>query len=277
MNYLEFQFNIEPVKPWTEILTAYLSEIDFQGFYEEDGLLKAFISENEFNPSAFRKILESLEENNVKVIYEKIIIKQQNWNASWESNFKPVEINNELCIRAPFHEHKDKFIYTIVIQPKMSFGTGHHQTTYLMCEAILKLDLTNKNVLDMGSGTGVLSILCEKKGSTKITAIDIEEWSVENCKENIISNDCSHIETFCGDIDLIDGKKFDVIFANINKNILKRHLQEYLISLSENGLLYLSGFFSTDINELKLLAEEIGLNYISTNAKDEWAMLVLQK
>ena len=277
MNHLEFQFTIEPPNPWSDIVTAYLSEIEFHGFYEKEGALYAFIPEEEFVQEDFQEIVDSFEGKGVRISFIKNIIKHKNWNASWESNFSPVEIKEQLCIRAPFHERDEKFKLTIIIQPKMSFGTGHHQTTYLMCEAILQLDLRNKKILDMGAGTGVLAILCEKQGSTDITAIDIEEWSVENCTENTITNDCNHIVSSCGDVDLIAGKKFDVIFANINKNILKSHLQQYFMSLNENGLLYLSGFFVTDANDLQQLGESLGLKYISINTKDEWAMLILQK
>ena len=277
MNHLEFQFTIEPPNPWSDIVTAYLSEIEFHGFYEKEGALNAFISEAGFVQEDFQQILDSFEDKGIKISFIKNIIEHKNWNANWESNFSPVEIKEQLCIRAPFHERDEKFKLTIIIQPKMSFGTGHHQTTYLMCEAILQLDLRNKKILDMGAGTGVLAILCEKQGSTDISAIDIEEWSVENCIENTITNDCNHIVSSCGDVDLIAGKKFDVIFANINKNILKSHLQQYYMSLNENGLLYLSGFFVTDANELQLFAESLGLKYLSINTKDEWAMLILQK
>ena len=277
MNHLEFQFKITPLKPWTEILIAYLSEIDFHGFYEEDGILKAFISNTDFDELIFNSLLGSLEGDDVEISYEKLEIENQNWNASWEANFDPVEIAEQLYIRAPFHEHKENFNSTIIIQPKMSFGTGHHQTTFLMCEAILRLDLVGKKVLDMGTGTGVLAILSEKKGSKDITAIDIEEWSIENCEENIVLNECEFIDTICGDVNLIDGKKFDVILANINKNILKKHLPKYFDSLCENGLLYLSGFFSTDVSELKTLANQVGFKFISTTVKDEWAILILQK
>lgn len=277
MNHLEFQFTIEPLKPWSDILTAYLSDIDFNGFFEKEGVLNAFISEEQFVQEDFQQILDSFEGKEVKISFVKNIIKHKNWNATWESNFSPVEIKEQLCIRAPFHKGDKKFKLTIIIQPKMSFGTGHHQTTYLMCEAILQLDLRDKKILDMGAGTGVLAILCEKQGGTNISAIDIEEWSVENCIENTKTNGCEHILTSCGDVDLIAGKKFDVILANINKNILKSHLQQYFMSLNENGLLYLSGFFVTDANELKLLAESLGLKYISINTKDEWALLILQK
>ena len=277
MSHLEFQFKITPLKPWTEILIAYLSEIDFHGFYEEDGILKAFISNTDFDALIFNSLLESLEGEDVEISYEKLEIENRNWNASWEANFDPVEIAQQLYIRAPFHEQKENFNSTIIIQPKMSFGTGHHQTTFLMCEAILRLDLVGKKVLDMGTGTGVLAILSEKKGSKDITAIDIEEWSIENCEENIVLNECAFIDTICGDVNLIDGKKFDVILANINKNILKKHLPKYFDSLCENGLLYLSGFFSTDVSELKTLANQVGFKFISTTIKDEWAILILQK
>ena len=155
MSHLEFQFKITPLKPWTEILIAYLSEIDFHGFYEVDGILKAFISSTDFDELIFSTLLGSLEGEDVEISYEKLEIENRNWNASWEANFDPVEIAQQLYIRAPFHEQKENFNSTIIIQPKMSFGTGHHQTTFLMCEAILRLDLVGKKVLDMGTGTGV--------------------------------------------------------------------------------------------------------------------------
>jgi ribosomal protein L11 methyltransferase len=277
MNYLEFSFKIDPLYPWSEILTVYLLELDFEGFYEENGQFKACIQEPSFNPASFKELMISLESKEVNISYKKVKIPHQNWNVSWESNFQPVEIDDELIIVAPFHDIIKEHSMRIVIQPKMSFGTGHHQTTHLMCTSILKLDLKDKKVLDMGSGTGVLSILSEKMGSKDITAVDIEEWSAENCNENASANSCIHINSICGDVDVIIGRKFDYIFANINKNILMKQMSQYFKSLSENGFLYLSGFFDSDSDELIALAEKCGMSFISSELKEGWALLVLKK
>ncbi len=277
MNYLEFNFEISPFKPWSEILSAYLSNINFDGFYDENDILKAFVAEDSFIEVDFKNIIASLANADVTISYTHRKIPHQNWNKQWESNFDPVIVNDELLIIAPFHQKSDAFNWNIVIQPKMSFGTGHHQTTHLMCEAILKLDLKEHHILDMGSGTGVLAILAEKKGAKNITAIDIEEWSVESCIENSRLNDCKHVESLCGGIELIDGKKFDVIFANINKNILKAQMNAYYEALNKNGFLYLSGFFETDVDELTSFAKRHGFLRRSINVKEEWAILVLQK
>jgi ribosomal protein L11 methyltransferase len=277
MNYLEFNFEISPFKPWSEILAAYLSDIDFDGFYYENKTLKAFIAEDSFIEIDFENVISKMANVDANISYDRCKIPHQNWNKKWESNFDPVAVNDELLIIAPFHQKNDAFNWNIVIQPKMSFGTGHHQTTHLMCEAVLKLDLTEQYVLDMGSGTGVLAILAEKKGAKKITAIDIEEWSVESCIENSTLNDCRHVESLCGGIELINGKKFDVILANINKNILMAQMSAYYDALNKNGFLYLSGFFETDVDELISFAKRGGFFSRSVNVKDEWAMLVFQK
>jgi ribosomal protein L11 methyltransferase len=277
MNYLEFNFDISPFKPWSEILTAYLSDIDFDGFHHENETLKAFVAEDSFKAIEFEDIIDGIAKADVTISYTRCKIPQQNWNKQWESNFDPVAVNDELLIIAPFHKKNDAFNLNIVIQPKMSFGTGHHQTTHLMCEAILKLDLKEHHILDMGSGTGVLAILAEKKGAKNITAIDIEDWSVESCIENSVLNDCKHVDSLCGGIELIDGKKFDVIFANINKNILKDQMNAYYEALNKNGFLYLSGFFETDVDELISFAKREGFFSRTSHVKEEWAMLVFQK
>ncbi len=277
MNYLEFNFEITPFKPWSEIVAAYLSDIDFDGFHYENKILKAFVSEDLFMANKFEEIISTVRDSNVSISFTRNNIPQQNWNELWESNFNPVSVTDELLIVAPFHKKNKRFKWNIVIEPKMSFGTGHHQTTHLMCEAILELDLKNKTVLDMGSGTGLLAILAEKKGSKNITAIDIEQWSTESCIENCKYNKCQYIQSLCGGIDLLDGKKFDIIFANINKNILKAQMKTYFKSLNENGFLYLSGFFSSDADELISYSEKGGLHFKSKNTRDEWAILTLQK
>ncbi len=276
MTYYQFEISLDPFDPWSEILSAYLGEIDFEGFYEKDNLLHAFISKSKYSKEKFDQALELVKsETNVDFSFNEL--PHQNWNALWESNFEPVYIENRLAIIAPFHELESNFERTIQIEPKMSFGTGHHQTTYMMCESILDASLAEKTILDMGSGTGVLAILCEMKGAKKILAIDIEPWSVENCRKNAVVNNCNRIESVLGDIEAIIGNRFDVVFANINKNILLSHMPNYIQALSPNGFLYLSGFFSSDAQEIKEIAEGLGLSFFSKREREGWCMMVLKK
>jgi ribosomal protein L11 methyltransferase len=217
---------------------------------------------------------------NTEVAFTKTetIIPHQNWNAQWEADFEPVEVDNRLVILAPFH---DASVYEgrqqIIIQPQMSFGTGHHQTTYLMSQYLLDMNSVPAKVLDMGTGTGVLAILAEKLGATDILAIDIEPWSVENTVENAARNSCKHIRTATGDSDLITETDFGLILANINKNILKKQLPIYHGAMVPQGILLLSGFFVTDAAEMIELGEELGFEHLETVEKETWAAVKLLK
>ena len=274
MKYVEVSFSIIPFEPWNEIIIANLSILPYESFMEEGEYLKAYIQEQDFDPSDLTDLVLKLKTNKGVIInYEYKNIEQQNWNHVWESHFEPVSINDQLHILAPFHL-KDKYQGLIIeIEPKMSFGTGHHQTTFLMCEEISSLSLDGKNVLDMGSGTGVLAILAEKCGAKEILAIDIESWSVENCEENTKRNKCSKIISKLGDIIDINGQSFDVIIANINKNVLLSHLPSYSKCINANGILLLSGFFETDAEDLISAAFKENLVLKSKKIKDGWAML----
>ena len=277
MKYVEVSFSIIPFEPWNEIIIANLSILPYESFMEEGEYLKAYIQEQDFDPSDLKDLVLKLKTNKGVIInYEYKNIEQQNWNHAWESHFEPVSINDQLHLLAPFHI-KDKYQGLIIeIEPKMSFGTGHHQTTFLMCEEISSLKLDGKYVLDMGSGTGVLSILAEKCGAKEILAIDIESWSVENCEENTKRNKCSKIISRLGDIIDIKGKKFDVIIANINKNVLLSHLPSYSKCLNTNGILLLSGFFETDAEDLISAALSENLVFKSKKIKDGWTILCLK-
>jgi ribosomal protein L11 methyltransferase len=276
MIYYQFEISLDPFEPWAEILTAYLGEIDFEGFYEKKNILHAFVSKAKYSKAKFEDVLEIIKsETTIDFVFKEL--PHQNWNALWESNFEPVFIENKLAIVAPFHTLERKFEKTILIEPKMSFGTGHHQTTYMMCATILNTSLENRTVLDMGSGTGVLAILCEMNGAKKVLAVDIEPWSVENCSKNTMVNNCSRIQSVLGDIDAVKDQRFDAIFANINKNILLNHMPNYAESLNPNGFLYLSGFFSSDAQEIKEVAEGLGLIFSSEKELEGWCMLVLKK
>tara|TARA_B100001059_G_C17832321_1_gene585512 strand:- start:3260 stop:4090 length:831 start_codon:yes stop_codon:yes gene_type:complete len=276
MIHYQFEISLDTFDPWSEILTAYLGEIDFEGFYEKDAVLYAFVSKEKYSKEKFQEVLNIIKsETEVSFVFKEL--PHQNWNALWESNFEPVFIENKLAIVAPFHSIENEFERIITIEPKMSFGTGHHQTTYMMCVAILNSSLEEKTVLDMGSGTGVLAILCEMQGAKKVFAVDIEPWSVENCTKNAIVNNCSRIESVLGDIAEIKGRNFDCIYANINKNILLKHMPAYAKGLNPNGLLYLSGFFSSDAQEIIFAAEGLGLKFTSERERAGWSMIVLKK
>lgn len=278
MKYVEVSFSIIPFKPWNEIIIANLSILPYESFMEEGEYLKAYIQEQDFDPLGLKDLVLKLKINKGVIInYEYKNIEQQNWNHVWESHFEPVSINDQLHILAPFHP-KDKYQGLIIeIEPKMSFGTGHHQTTFLMCEEISLLSLDGKNVLDMGSGTGVLAILAEKCGAKEILAIDIESWSVENCEENAKRNNCSKIISRLGDIVDIQSHSYDVIIANINKNVLLSHLPNYSNCLNTKGILLLSGFFETDTEVLILAALAENLELKSKKIKDGWAILSFKK
>jgi ribosomal protein L11 methyltransferase len=277
MNYIEVEFTLTPFSPWNEVFVAYLSELEFESFQEENQVLRAYVSENDFDQSKFNQLMNELElQNELQFSFRVNNIEQQNWNAVWESQFEPVAIENKLQIIAPFHKMNDFSGETIVIEPKMSFGTGHHQTTYMMCKMMFDLNLNDNVVLDMGSGTGILAILAEKLGAKNIKAYDIEPWSVENCSENAKNNDCRKIESLLGDIDQVN-EEFDIILANINKNILKKDIQYYSEKLVPKGRIFLSGFFTTDINEIKDVANINNLNFILSTNENEWAMMVFEK
>ncbi len=278
MKYVEVSFSIIPFEPWNEIIIANLSILPYESFMEEGEYLKAYIQEQDFDPLDLKDLVLKLKTNKGVIInYEYKNIEQQNWNHVWESHFEPVSINDQLHILAPFHP-KDKYQGLIIeIEPKMSFGTGHHQTTFLMCEEISSLSLDGKNVLDMGSGTGVLAILAEKCGAKDILAIDIESWSVENCEENTKRNKCGKIISKLGDIIDINGQHFDVIIANINKNVLLAHLPSYSKCLNTNGILLLSGFFETDAEDLISAAFKENLVLKSKKNKDGWTILSFKK
>jgi ribosomal protein L11 methyltransferase len=205
------------------------------------------------------------------------IIPHQNWNAVWEADFKPVVVEEYCTILAPFHDQSVITGMPIIIQPKMSFGTGHHQTTWMMSKALFEIGCQPKTVLDMGTGTGVLAFISEKLGAEKIVAVDIEDWSVENTIENAERNACTKIEAICGDIDKVPDLGYDLILANINKNILKAHLPSYSNLLKTGGTLLLSGFFESDAEELLAVANPLGLVKKGSLNKEEWCCLSLTK
>lgn len=274
MDYIELTVNFSPRIPWADIYLAYLAEEGFESFVETDQGIQAYAPATSIDIEqilAMEIFREPSPEVHIEYFWE--LIEQQNWNAVWEADFQPVHIEDKLTILAPFHSREGAVGMIVEIQPQMSFGTGHHQTTWMMSKALFDEKQLPTRILDMGTGTGVLAVIAEKLGAEEILAIDIEDWSVQNTIENAERNQCSNITALHGDIDLIEGRTFDMILANINKNILKKHLPDYAQSLAENGVLYLSGFFETDTEELIEAAAAVGLKYDRMYTKETWAAL----
>lgn len=252
-----------------EELMALLGQLGFESFVEEDDSLLAYIQSSQFNPEIFGNIANWPENIDLQKFSWKVI-PEQNWNAVWEENFQPVTIAGRCHIRAPFHPVMGNMEYEIIIEPKMSFGTAHHETTALMIEYLLETELKGKKILDMGCGTGVLAILAALKGAKDITAIDIDEWAYKNTIENIQRNNTDFINVYHGDASLLKDQKFNIIIANINRNILLEDMLVYSKCLEDNGLLLLSGFYNEDLNVITKSAATEGLKYASHNEQNRW-------
>jgi ribosomal protein L11 methyltransferase len=279
MDYLELTVDLTPRDPWTEILIQQLADQGYESFVETTTGVQAYAPVKDIDPN-HPLIGTFLANAHPEVTAQSVakIIPQQNWNAKWESSFDPVVVESYLSIVAPFHDKSSQTGMVVEIEPKMSFGTGHHQTTYLMSKALFELDAIPDRVLDMGTGTGVLAIVAEKLGAKEVLAVDIEDWSVENTIENTARNNCHSIQAVCGDIDVLKSEEpFGLILANINKNVLKAHLPTYSQLLPSGGILLLSGFFDTDVSELLLKAEECALEKMRIFNKDNWAAIQLIK
>lgn len=269
--YIGYQFNVEPMVPGVEILIAELGFAGFESFVETEQGLTAYIQKEEWYDGILNDI-QILSSKEFEISYTFEEIEETNWNAEWEKNFNPIIIDNQCSVRAPFHE-KPNTEFDIIIEPKMSFGTGHHETTHMMIQHILKTDLKNKSVLDMGCGTGVLAILAEMKGAKPIEAVDYDNWCYLNSLENVERNDCKHITVIEGDAEMLRGKSYDVILANINRNILLNDMETYVASLNKNGLLLLSGFYNDDVPIIKAECEKYKLKFAEKLEINNWVSL----
>lgn len=267
--YIEYNFTVEPLQPGTEILIAELDLAGFESFEGTDEGVKAYIQKKEWKEDILEEV-HILSSSEFTIGYTHKEIAPVNWNAVWEKNFDPIEVNDVCVVRAPFHAPYN-VRFEIIIEPKMSFGTGHHETTFMMLQYLLENDLDGKAVLDMGCGTAVLAILSEMKGASSIDAIDIDKWCVENSKENIARNNCHRIRVQLGDASILPSKEtYKIIIANINRNILLNDLPTYISALKKGGDLYLSGFYKKDLTAVTSACNILGLTFVSSKMKNEW-------
>ena len=270
-----YDFNVEPAIPGYEILIAQLSQLGFDSFQEHENGISAYV-DSKISSEIDLKDIQILNTGEFKISFEITSVEKQNWNIKWESNFEPIYVDNICCVRAPFHPKSD-YKYDLVIEPKMSFGTGHHETTSMMISFILANEFTNSYVCDIGSGTGVLAILAEQRGANKIDAIDIDNWCYLNSLENIERNNSKNINVYEGEVEKLKNLRYDSIFANINLNVLLNDISTYAKMLNKNGVLYVSGFYKKDINKIEQEAKNSSLKLIETKQKNDWVSLKLSK
>jgi len=269
--YLGFHFAVEPKELGSEILVAELGELPFESFIESDFGVVAYIQKQFWNENLLDD-LHILNSPEFVVSYTIEEIDQVNWNEEWEKNFEAIDVDGICHVRAPFHPKTDAE-FDIIIEPKMSFGTGHHETTHMMIQHLLETDVTGKKSLDMGCGTAILAILAEMKGAQPIDAIDIDNWCYLNSIENVERNNCSHITVYEGEAALLKGKHYDLIIANINRNILLNDMQSYVDCLNKNGILLLSGFYNEDIPFIDASCTEKGLTFVKKLERNNWVSL----
>lgn len=266
--YIEYQFVVSPLQPGVEILIAELGYAGFESFVETEKGVLAYIQNHEWHKDILADI-HLLKSDEFTIEYTQTEIAQVNWNEEWEKNFDAIKVDQLCVVRAPFHPRAN-VPYEIVIEPKMSFGTGHHETTFMMIQFLLENDFKNKTVLDMGCGTAVLAILAEMKGAATVDAIDIDPWCFENSEENVQRNNCRRISVKLGDADILPTNKYGVVIANINRNILLADLATYMKSMLSQGTLYLSGFYEEDLSVIINCCNKLGFRFVDNKKKNNW-------
>lgn len=269
MNYIAYTFSAPADDALRDMFVELLGRAGFDGFMDTDDGLSAYCRESDLSETSVNEILAMEQFRDVRVLKTEVI-PDQDWNAEWEASYVPAVINDRCRIRAPFHEPDDRFEYDIVIEPKMSFGTAHHETTSQMIQLMFETDFKGKSVLDMGCGTAVLAILARRLGAKRVAAIDNDEWAYRNSIDNVERNNITDIDVELGDASSLKDRRFDIILANINRNILLNDMHEYVGALNDNGKILFSGFYENDLTMIRKKAEDLGLKYIRHIEKNEW-------
>ncbi len=275
-DYTRVRFTVTPNEEYaTDVLAALLAETGFESFVPEEDGISAYVPQAMYDTGAIEAVIASFPLEGFTIKHESELIEGEDWNAEWEKNyFQPIVLGDQCVIHSTFHKDIPEARYDILIDPKMAFGTGYHQTTCHMLRAILASDMTGKSVLDMGCGTALLAILARKHGATNVVAIDIDEFAYENAKENIMLNDTSDIEVRLGGADAIkESDSFDFVIANINRNILLADIQNYVRAMHPGSQLFISGFYTDDMQVLRTEAERNGLKYLDYAEENNWAMM----
>lgn len=280
MKYLEFIFHTEPcTEVVNDVLSAVLGEVGFESFVEQEGGIAAYIQTALYDEEALKSALDSFPLADTTLTYTYKEAEDKDWNEEWEKNFfQPIVIGNRCVIHSTFHHDVPQAEYDIVINPQMAFGTGHHETTSLIIGELLEADLQGKALLDMGCGTSILAILARMRGAAPCTAIDIDEWCVRNSLENIELNHVDSISVFQGDASILPDKgPFDVVIANINRNILLNDMKHYVARMNPGARLFMSGFYTDDIPAIREEAERNGLRFVHHKEKNRWVAVQFEK
>ena len=274
MDYIEIQFVLKDRVPIIDVFIQEIADLGFDAFQENLNILSSYIPSINYNEKKLQELLENY--SAFIISFKAINHPYKNWNKKWESSFEPILINENCQVRASFHQPSNKK-YDIIINPEMSFGTGHHETTRLMAKDIFKHDLKNKTILDFGSGTAILSILSEKLGAKEVYAIEIDKNAIKNAIKNLATNNCKVIKIIDGDGDSIPNKKYDYLLVNINRNTLTKEFTNFLKVMKKNSIVLFSGFFESDIDYLKDLSIKSGLKILYSVLENQWALLVMKK
>ena len=278
MKYFEVTFSVNPCNETaTDILSALTAEIGFESFVECEGGMQAYVQQSLFDEEALKSIIADFPIPDTEITYTITEPEDKDWNEEWEKNFfQPIVIEDRCVIHSTFHKDYPKAEYDIVINPQMAFGTGHHETTSSILGELLDADLKGKSVLDMGCGTSILAILASMRGADPVTAIDIDDWCVNNSRDNIALNNINNITVELGDASLLEGRKpFDVIIANINRNILLNDMAAYTACMHKGSEIYMSGFYVQDIDAIRSKGESLGLKFVHYREKNNWAAVKL--
>lgn len=269
MDFIEVNISIHPdTETNREILISALDELGFDSWWEEADIFRAYISHDSYKEESLQNLKAQLAPE-IEFSFKADTLPDKNWNEVWESNFEPVIINEYCAVRAPFHPPMPDYKYELIIEPQMSFGTAHHETTAMILNMMTDMDMQDSQVLDMGSGTGVLAVMARLKGASKIDAVDNDEWAFNNTKENIARNN-QDVEVLLGDVDIVQDRKYDIILANINRNILLRHIPFYAKMLNNGGRIIFSGFYTEDLESIKEKAEAYKLHLINYDSRRNW-------